>query len=33
LVKLSDKSNNLQDQGINFSLGYKFWIAFSLTPS
>jgi len=24
LVKLSDKSNNLQDQGVNFSLGYKF---------
>jgi hemolysin activation/secretion protein len=24
LVKLSDKSNNIQDQGINFSLGYKF---------
>jgi hemolysin activation/secretion protein len=24
LIKLSDKSNNLQDQGVNFSLGYKF---------
>ena len=24
LVKLDDKGNNIQDQGINFSLGYKF---------